>query len=145
MRNNRRVEAGTLRSTLLLGAVLAMVAGQVQAQKSPPPPPPPPKKGKVYPKAKDYGQPARILKLNPDQKKIDPKLLKTAPTVDQAMRQKLKGKSVAKAAGTPGKPKPAGAPAGKTTRPAVKPPAKPAPKATGAKKTPPRKTAPKKS
>lgn len=143
MRHNQGVEARRLRSALLLGAMLALVAGHAQAQKSAPPPPPPPKKGKVYPKAKDYGPPARILKLDPEQKKIDLKLLKTAPTVNQAMRRK-QAKAIAKRAGTPAKAKPTIA-TGKLTKLPVKPAPKAAPKKTAPKKTAPKKVVPKKA
>lgn len=67
-------------ATLLLGAWVALAASGAYAQK----PPPPPIKGKTYPKAKDdRTPPARVIQLNPGQKKVDPKVLKTAPTVYQ--------------------------------------------------------------
>lgn len=71
----------------LLGAFVAPAGSAAYAQK----PPPPPIKGKTYPKAKnDRLPPARIIQLNPGQKKIDPKLLKAAPTVHQFVKAKAK-------------------------------------------------------
>lgn len=67
-------------TAVLLGSFAALTASGAYAQK----PPPPPIKGKIYPKAKDDRTPAsRIIQLNPGQKKVDPKVLKTAPTIQQ--------------------------------------------------------------
>ena len=74
-------------AAFLLGTLVTLAAGGAYAQK----PPPPPIKGKTYPNAKDdRTPPARVIQLKPGQKKIDPKVLKAAPTVSQFVKAKAK-------------------------------------------------------
>lgn len=86
-RLSSKIEWQRAAGVAFLGAFLALPGSGAHAQK----PPPPPKPGKIYPQAKDdRTPPARVIRLNPGQKKIDPKLLKTAPTVAQYVKAQAK-------------------------------------------------------